>query len=96
MGQTSVVGSHKTAIYQENGMTKVKYHSTNVVSWDDEYIILDSGGWQTVTTKLRMNQASIQFGLPFGVYQKDFKWFVDFNGKTYPFSDGMKLTRPIA
>ena len=54
-------------------------------------VILDSGGWRTPTTKLRMNQASRQFGLGFHVYQKNFDWFVDLprQNRTLPFEDGM-------
>lgn len=61
----------------------------------------------TNTTKLRMNQAANQFGLGFGVYQKNHAWFVviknpDYtpeNGLPYwtdekiPFLDGMELCR---
>lgn len=74
-------------------MTKVVYHKTPVVAWDTKRIVLRSGGWMTVTTKLRMNQASNQFGLGYSVWQKDFAWFVGYQGCTLPFVDGMELMR---
>jgi hypothetical protein len=40
-----------------------------------------------------MNQASNQFGLGYQVYQKDWQWYVDFDGQTIDFHDGMELTR---
>ena len=94
MSKSDTVGSHKTAIYQtEQHMTAVRYHQTEVVQFDQNLIVLHSGGWQSVTTKLRMNQTSNQFGLGFSVYQKNFEWFVDYNGQKLEFYDGMIITR---
>jgi len=92
MSKYNEVGSHKTAIYQnERAMTAVRYHATEVVQFDNDKIILNSGGWRSNTTKLRMNQTSNQYGLGFSVYQRNFEWFVDFGGSTVPFVDGMTL-----
>ena len=82
-----------TFTYIVDGLTAVRYHYTDVVKWDRDVIILDSGGWQTVTTKRRMNQVSDAHNLGFRVYQRDFEWFVDFKEKTLPFYDGMRLER---
>jgi len=87
------LGSHKTSILTENGITKIIYHSTCVVSFNHEMVQLNSNGWQTATTKTRMNQASNQFDLGFTVYQKDFTWFVEYQGKTLEFFDHMILER---
>ena len=76
------------------------------MNWEDEgfvigknrfrenAIILDTGGWFTPTTKTRMNQTSNAFGLGFQVYQKNYEWFADYNGKTYEFTkDHLSLKR---
>ncbi len=76
-----------------DGYTCIRYHSTEVVKFNDDEIILNSGGWQTVTTKLRMNQASNQFRLGFYVHQRQHEWFVTNSGRTYSFNDGMILER---
>lgn len=97
MGQQQTVGTHKTAVIDEihnkKHSTAIYYHSTAVVQFTFDEIILNSGGWKTATTKARMNQASNQFGLGYSVYQKDFSWYVNFNGKTLDFSDNMVLKR---
>ena len=94
MSQTNVVGTHKTSIFtDDDGFTKVVYHSTPVVKFNQSEIRLDSGGWMTNTTKLRMNQASNQFKLGFNVYQKNYEWFIDYIGKTFNYSDGITLFR---
>jgi len=89
----SSIGSHKTAIYHDGDYQVVQFHYTNVVKFNDYEIILNTGGWKTVTTKRRMNQAAEQFGLDFRVYQKDFDWFVDFKNQTLKFDSGIILTR---
>ena len=77
MSQQQTIGRHCTSIFNMDGYTCVKYHDTVVVSFDNDRIVLNSGGWFTPTTKTRMNQSSHQFLLDFHVYQKDFEWFVD-------------------
>ena len=50
----------------------VRLHYTNVVTiHPNGTYTLRSGGWQTVTTKRRINQFS-----PVGIYQKDFVWYM--------------------
>lgn len=96
MARMDKVGKTATHIGSDNGMNYVQYHATKVVQWDDKQIILDSGGWNTVTTKARMNQASLQFDLGFGVYQEDFAWYVVLDADatiTLDFTDGMVINR---
>lgn len=93
MARQDTLGTVATNVRTENGKTCVRYHATDVVTFDAETITLNSGGWSTQTTKNRMNQASRQFGLCYNVYQKDFSWFVYWQGNILPFSDGMILER---
>ena len=88
MTQLNEVGTVATNVYTENGMTKVRYHKTVVVEFDEVAIILNNGGWKTQTTKNRMNQASNQFGLEFHVYQENFEWFAEFQGEAFEFENG--------
>ncbi len=69
----------------------IKYHTTIVVRICRGSVLLDSGGWETVTTKRRMNQASDEFDLGFYVFQKNFEWFVSYKGEDIPFESGMEL-----
>ena len=102
MSQTQEVRSRSTAIFtDDDGMTKVVYHRTPVVAFDTKRVILHSGGYQTATTKLRMNQAANQFALGFQVFQRNYDWFVRFDGygtihsagEVLPFTDGMEFRR---
>ena len=88
------VGSHATSIRTDgDGWTRVRYHSTDVVSFKNGEVILNSGGWRTNTTKTRMNQANNQFGLGYRVFQKNHDWFVEDreSGEVANFEDLMRL-----
>ncbi len=90
MARSNQIGKHRTSV-SFHGLTYVTYHATDVVAFDNEKIILDTGGWFTNTTKLRMNQASNQFSLGYSVFQKNHQWYVTYCGKTVKF-DGDSVT----
>ena len=76
-------------LHQLSNVRTVRYHSTDVVVTcydrnDNLHIILNTGGWFTVTTKTRMNQTFSQWGLPIGVFQKNFNWYIDLPYHTEP------------
>ena len=59
-------------------------HATNAVK-------LSSCGWQTNTTKSRLNAILSEVKYGCSVFQKNFDWFVSFNNQTTLFRDGMIL-----
>ena len=88
MARQDTVGKHATSITKHGENTYIRYWSTDVVTFDNDSVLLNNGGWYTSTTKTRMNQASRQFNLGFSVYQKDFDWYVVTPaGETHKFSD---------
>ena len=91
MSNMHKIGKTATTIRIENGYTYVKYHNTDVVKFNERKIILNSGGWLTKTTKNRMNQISNVYDFGYYVYQKNYKWFIDFKGETLEFIDGITL-----
>jgi len=92
MSRRDRIGLLATTVITEDGITTVTFHSTPVVTWvrDKDLVILDTGGWKTVTTKARMNQAANEFGLPYHVGQKDGAWFV-----TVTYADGSMEDLPF-
>jgi hypothetical protein len=79
------VGNNTYAEILHDGSVGIMLHSTYVVKiHPDNTYTLNSGGWQTLTTKDRINQYSPRY-----VYQKNFGWFVKIGDKSYPFMDGM-------
>lgn len=94
MAQQYKVGSTATTVKQVGMHTVVTYHATPVVQFNDHEIILDSGGYETQTTKTRMNQCANQFDLGFNVFQKKDIWYVSYLGNTHKFFDGICFARP--
>lgn len=67
--KANVLSTYKTKITTFGGYTSITYHSTEIVKFNADTIILNFGGYDTVTTRRKMNQASHMFDLGFGVYR---------------------------
>ena len=77
-------------------VTSVYLHGNLIAEVDDNGIKLFDGGYQTKTTKSRLNAIMTEHGIAGeGVFQKDYEWFVRlYNGTeffTMKFTDGMRL-----
>jgi hypothetical protein len=88
--KVKTVGHATLRIETANGY-KIRYHSTDVIEYDGLRCILRNGGWQSVTTKKRINEY-----LPMGVYisQKNYVWYVHDTrgvGSVVEFSEGMTI-----
>ena len=68
-----------------DGNTRKYYLWSSLLFWNDsENIYYFSGrGWSSCTTKRRLNQILGSF-FNAGVYQKNWCWFLGWNGKKYP------------
>lgn len=79
------IGNNTYAEMNVDGSVGIWLHSTEVVTiHPDNTYTLRTGGWQTSTTKNRINQYN-----PVRVYQRKYEWFVTINGKEFPFMEGM-------
>ena len=89
------IGNHRTTVATDTqGVTRVTYWATPVVTIARSHATLESGGWRTRTTKLRMNQASMEYGLGFHVRQVNYRWLVDMpHGEVTPYVDGMTIEK---
>ena len=66
----------------------------NCIAWFDTAsndFNISSAGWETVTTKSRLNAILEEFASGCRVIQKDFQWFLSDFGTLKPFVDGMKV-----
>lgn len=78
MSRLDKIGTHKTSVYTDSdGAIHVKYHKTVVATrMPDGLIVLDSGGWRTATTKVRINQALRSWGTGLYVHQVKGEWYI--------------------
>ena len=61
----------------ETGVSVVRLHGNKIAEVSDNDMTIFDGGWQTTTTKSRLNALCEEFCIDGeGVFQKNFQWFV--------------------
>ena len=81
-----------TTVRAYNDSIDVYLHG-HCIAWLDiinDVWTLSSCGWETVTTKSRLNALMSEFNLG-GIFQKNYQWYHARDGKTVPFVDGVKV-----
>ena len=70
-------------------------HRTAIAVYDhkNQALKLNSGGYQTRTTKGRLNAILSELIAGARVFQRDFNWFLNYNNVTHNFNDGMILSQ---
>ena len=92
---TEVIADH-------DGVSRVYLHGSKIAEVGDDSLTLFDGGYQSKTTKSRLNALLSEFGYTCGtkreyVFQKQFEWFINFvdikteQMLTIPFTNGMRL-----
>ena len=85
-----------TSVETIDGVSYVRLHGNLIAEVDDNGIKLYDGGWQSNTTKSRLNAILTEHGIAGeGVFQKDYQWFIRlYNGTEFfvtEFRSGMRL-----
>lgn len=76
-----------------DGKVLLRHHSTYIITYYDcGSIILNNGGWYSVTTKKIMNKY-----LPKGInlFQKKHKWYIEVNKQIFDYENGMNVANFI-
>ena len=81
---------------EETNLSTVFLHGNKIAEVGDTFIRLVDGGWQTNTTKSRLNAILSEHGeMGDRVFQSNFDWFVSMNTvqgiTTVPFFSSMRL-----
>tara|TARA_B100002019_G_scaffold217303_1_gene189989 strand:- start:830 stop:1165 length:336 start_codon:yes stop_codon:yes gene_type:complete len=70
----------------------IKLHGNHIGTVTNDTLLLFDGGWQSNTTKSRLNALCYEFATGYRVFQKNWDWFVsDFQGNSSDFVDGYTL-----
>ena len=81
-----------TQVITYTNSSDVYLHGNLIARIGETWIELFDGGWQSNTTKSRLNAILKEFGMDGEkVFQKNFDWFVQYNGSPIPFFSGMRL-----
>ena len=82
-------GSNTTVMINDNNnKAKVYLHGNLIAEVCDEFVAIFDGGWQSVTTKSRLNALLDEFRPHVGVVQRNFDWFIVAHSKYFPFVSG--------
>ena len=69
--------SGNTQVITIEGVSFVYLHGNQIASIDDDSMTIYDGGWQSNTTKSRLNALCDEFCIAGeGVFQKNFTWYV--------------------
>ena len=88
--------SGNTQVTHTDDVAQVHLHGNLIAELGDGFIRLFDGGWQSNTTKSRLNAILAEHGEQGDrVFQKDWAWFVSMNTaqglSTVPFFSSMRL-----
>ena len=93
----SFVKDNTEVMYSPSRVVSCVYlHGNLIAVIGSNYVSVFDGGWQTNTTKSRLNALinGLTDGYTNGVYQQDFKWFVsDKHDNRHEFADGHTFER---
>jgi hypothetical protein len=89
---SKLVKNNTRLIIYKNGDRVLQLHSTNIIKWTGDKIILNTGGWNTKTTRARFNEF-----LPeqVKVFNKNGITFVNYCGGIAKFKDGMNIRNTV-
>ena len=79
-----------TRVDNNEGVSTVYLHNNKIAEIGEDFVRVFDGGWQSNTTKSRLNAIINEFCNAFtdGVFQKDFQWYVRDNKVTHDFVNG--------
>ena len=80
-----------TQVINIEGVSFVYLYSNLIAMVGDTWLELFDGGYQSNTTKSRLNAILSAHGNGESVYQKNFQWFVSTKEGEIPFGSGIKL-----
>ena len=83
--------SANTSVSHANGEANVYLHGNHIATVTNNSVLLFDGGWQSNTTKSRLNAILDEFSYGTRVFQKNWTWFVGYKHLTEVFDNGMEL-----
>ena len=94
-GQRNWAGSNTTVFTTDNGLESTVYlHGNHIATYfhDTRELQIFDGGWQSVTTKSRLNALCNEFADGARVIQRNYTWFLsDLGNRVTPFISGMTV-----
>ena len=82
--------ANTSVVSDDNGVSHVYLHGNKIAEVGDDYLQVFDGGWQTNTTKSRLNALINRFcnAVTDGVYQRQHVWYLSDNKVEREFENG--------
>ena len=79
-----------TRVDNNDGVSTVYLHNNKIAEIGEDFVRIFDGGWQSNTTKSRLNAIINEFCNAFtdGVFQQDFAWYIRDNKVVHDFVNG--------
>ena len=79
-----------TEVSNNDGVSTVYLHGNKIAEIGDDFVTIFDGGWQSNTTKSRLNAIINEFCNAYtdGVYQQNFAWYIRDNKVVHDFING--------
>ena len=94
-GQRNWTSGNTTVFTTDNGLESTVYlHGNHIATFDHVHqnLYIFDGGWQSNTTKSRVNALCYEFNTGFKVIQRDWTWYLqNFLGTKQLFISGMEV-----
>lgn len=86
--KSRLVARNTVEFTRPNGNRVLRFHDTDIAEWSGDTLVLNSGGFRTVTTKARINEI-----LPAGIRldQDRGNWWLRQDGERVAFYDGIAI-----
>jgi len=85
-------GKFTESVDNVDRVSYVYLHGNKIAEVGDNYLVLYDGGWQSKTTKSRLNAILVEFRVRGErIFSKNFEWFLQQEGGPIPFFSGMRL-----
>ena len=81
------IGNNTFEVIYTDGNRAIRLHKTDIITFGATLYTLNTGGWETVTTKDRINKYMPHHYL----FQKDYKWYVSTSEGAVEYYDGMRF-----
>jgi len=79
-------------VTETDGISVVYLHGNRIAEIGDDFIRLFDGGWQSNTTKSRLNAILSAHGAGESIFQKNWEWFINTAQGVVEFESGMILS----
>ena len=80
--------ANTSVVTDSDGLSHVYLHGNKIAEVGDDFLTIFDGGWQSNTTKSRLNALISEFcnAVTDGIFQKNYQWFVSDNNVTKEFT----------